>query len=89
MLKACVVCGTPSEQARCRDHRIERDASGRTRARHRKILIERDGDHCARCGGPGPFQLDHAIPLADNGPDTVENKRLLCLNCHSGGRRLT
>jgi hypothetical protein len=44
--------------------------------------------HCWRCGGefgkdiePGSHRCHHIIPLLEGGPDTVDNKSLLCGNC--------
>ena len=46
---------------------------------------------CELCGKPGPFEdkhgnlfleEHHVVPLADGGPDTVENAVALCPNCH-------
>jgi 5-methylcytosine-specific restriction protein A len=47
---------------------------------------------CGACGEPAPFdrlsdgtpylEVHHKIPLAKDGPDTVENAVALCPNCH-------
>src|SRR5262245_2434413 len=47
-------------------------------------------DHCWRCGGrfgveiePGSQVLHHILPETEGGPNTPDNKALLCSNCHS------
>ena len=50
------------------------------------------GGICDDCAKPAPFtaartgrpflEVHHVRPLADGGPDTVENTRALCPNCH-------
>jgi 5-methylcytosine-specific restriction endonuclease McrA len=46
---------------------------------------------CERCGCKAPFlttagqpylEVHHVVPLAKNGPDTLENVSALCPNCH-------
>lgn len=88
MRRPCLICGTPTNGSRCPAHRIHRNRGGRTTRTVRATLSARDGDLCAHCGGPGPYQIDHVIPLADNGPDTLENLRLLCRTCHNGAHRI-
>lgn len=54
-----------------------------TRDRHRRQIKARRGP-CAICHGPinytlktpdpGSFEVDHIIPFAKGGPDTLENK---------------
>ena len=29
------------------------------------------------------FELDHIIPLEDNGPDNIKNLQALCVECHA------
>lgn len=54
------------------------------------VLTRADGS-CELCGKPAPFiknsgepflEVHHIIPLAETGPDTVENAVGLCPNCH-------
>lgn len=41
---------------------------------------------CSRCGvtrkNPSFFDIDHKVALSKGGPDTPENKEILCPNCH-------
>ncbi len=50
--------------------------------------------HCWRCGGefgkdlePGSHAWHHIIPSSEGGPDTVDNRSLLCGNCHNAVHR--
>lgn len=54
------------------------------------VLIAADGN-CEGCNSPAPFrnsygtpflEVHHMLPLADDGPDTVQNCVALCPNCH-------
>jgi len=54
------------------------------------ILREANG-RCECCNGEAPFvridgspylEVHHAVPLADGGPDTVDNAIAVCPNCH-------
>lgn len=54
--------------------------------RLRREVVARDGNHCSRCGESGerrPLQLDHIVPVAEGGTDTLANARLLCTPCHT------
>lgn len=51
-----------------------------------------ENPHCAECGEitawPYGFEIDHIIPLEQGGPDTDDNRQLLCvtrpdkIGCH-------
>jgi hypothetical protein len=54
-------------------------------------VLQQARDCCERCHQPSPFTLPsgepylevhHVQPLAEGGPDTVENAVALCPNCH-------
>jgi 5-methylcytosine-specific restriction endonuclease McrA len=45
----------------------------RGRAENQRIL--RTNNVCHLCGHPGADAIDHVIPLARGGPDTVTNKK--------------
>lgn len=38
---------------------------------------------CAICGGPGPFEADHAHALALGGGNGPDNLRRICRPCHA------
>ena len=38
---------------------------------------------CAGCGSPLDLEIDHVIPVSKGGPDTRENKQVLCHHCNN------
>jgi HNH endonuclease len=58
-------------------------------------VVERAGDRCEYCGlaqlgQEARFHVDHVIPLASQGPTTIENLALACVSCSlRKGARLT
>lgn len=54
--------------------------------------LDRAKGHCEGCHKPAPFfrrntnlpflEVHHIIPLANEGPDTLDNVQALCPNCH-------
>jgi HNH endonuclease len=58
-------------------------------------VVERAGDRCEYCGlaqlgQEARFHVDHVIPLASQGPTTIENLALACVSCSlRKGDRLT
>lgn len=64
---------------------FERDAAVRA------YVLEQAKGICELCGQPGPFEtadgdlfleVHHVVPLAKDGPDTVDNAVAICPNCH-------
>lgn len=54
----------------------------RTQVRDIDQLRMRDGTvYCFYCGDYGDT-VDHVIPLAQNGPDTLDNKVIACRQCN-------
>lgn len=49
------------------------------------FLTERDGEGCRLCGATDQLEIDHIIPIADDGPDRLDNYRLLCKSCNGRG----
>jgi 5-methylcytosine-specific restriction endonuclease McrA len=45
-------------------------------------IRKRDGDQCRYCGGSGPFEFDHVLPVALGGPTSVRNGVLACEDCN-------
>jgi len=87
-LHACVVCGKPSEQARCAEHRYTRDRSPRARQQRQRVL-ERDGYRCQLCGrqlhGGRDTHIDHIVPLSKGGSGVTwddSNVRATCKQCN-------
>lgn len=48
---------------------------------YRKVFA-RDGHKCTVCGSTHALEVDHIIPRAKGGSDTLENLRLLCRSCN-------
>lgn len=49
----------------------------------RGLAFARDGECCAYCGTTeGPFEVDHIIPRAKGGENTVENVTVACRRCN-------
>lgn len=97
-MRARKICSHPScfNLAPCPDHgkkpwegstRRERTKVSTYRSqKRRKFMLKRDELTCAICGQvrlATDLQVDHVIPLAEGGPDTIENCQLACLECHS------
>jgi 5-methylcytosine-specific restriction endonuclease McrA len=54
--------------------RRESTASGWQQQRDAEYVLYRDDTICHVCRRPGATVVDHVIPLAEGGPDTLENK---------------
>mgnify|MGYP001607882127 CR=1 FL=1 len=52
------------------------------------LLLERDGELCLFCHQilGDKVDIDHIIPLAENGPNVLSNLRLLHIKCHKTRR---
>lgn len=50
--------------------------------RVREEVMSRDGRKCVLCGSTSKLSLDHIIRYRDDGPDTVDNLRVLCMPCN-------
>jgi hypothetical protein len=48
----------------------------------RQAVMERDNHACVFCGSRDALSLDHIIRYRDDGPDTVDNLRVLCMPCN-------
>jgi len=60
--------------------------------KRRKVVKERDGSQCSKCGSGNHIHLHHIIPLSRGGSNKASNLKFLCENCHSkahGGRDFT
>lgn len=81
----CPQAGCPNivRAGRCPDHtppawrRTAASArpttSGWAQYARRQRILERDGRICHVCRQPGADQVDHVIPLGEQGPDTDDN----------------
>lgn len=51
----------------------------------RARAVREYGNQCARCEADGDevrLELDHVVPVAEGGADTLDNAQLLCVSCH-------
>ena len=48
----------------------------------RRLVLERDGRRCLRCGATERLHLDHVIPWSQGGADHVDNLQTLCEACN-------
>lgn len=63
--------------------------SNKTRYTSRRdvaVLFLRQDGKCNLCPRKlrDSFRIDHIIPLWNGGTDTLENKQVLCIDCHDG-----
>ena len=56
--------------------------SGWERQRRNRVIMARHGRRCHICGQPGADQVDHVVPLARGGTDTMDNLRPAHKQCH-------
>ncbi len=55
-------------------------------------LVQRDGALCVYCDCPlsrDIATIDHIVPIAAGGPDTLINKALACGPCNTAGGHLS
>ncbi|WP_284984255.1 HNH endonuclease [Arthrobacter sp. efr-133-TYG-118] len=48
----------------------------------RRAVMERDGYRCVFCGALDGLSLDHIVRYRDDGPDSEDNLRVLCMPCN-------
>lgn len=96
MRHACLVCGRPSRESYCLEHRqrkrpvkpaVSRPYRGTAAFREmRRRVWERDGGRCGRCGrlitDGEKWDLGHRIPHAQGGPFQAENLRVEHVSCN-------
>lgn len=97
-LRACLVCGRPSQSNYCQMHEpkvdeVERNARNPYRrnykdpqyAKNRQHRFERAHGKCEGCGitlQPAEWECDHLVALRDGGTNDITNLRVLCKPCH-------
>jgi 5-methylcytosine-specific restriction endonuclease McrA len=52
-------------------------------------LQARSGNVCAYCGGPGPLEADHRLPLARGGSNFIDNILPACRGCNGRKHKMT
>ena len=58
--------------------KVKRDS----KAAVKRVVWQRDGDMCVKCGSDYAIQTDHIFPKSMGGAYTLENMRLLCRKCN-------
>jgi 5-methylcytosine-specific restriction endonuclease McrA len=48
----------------------------------RRMLRRRDGEKCRLCPAIEGLQVDHVVPLSQDGRHAIDNMQLLCGPCH-------
>lgn len=88
--KPCSTPGCPHLQP-CPDHpkiawagstRRTRTISGSAQQKRARWVLHYYDHMCHVCGKDGAEEADHVTPLAEGGPDTVENMRPIHIDCH-------
>ncbi len=101
-LRVCVTCGAaftrrtsrqrhcPAHEPRGREHaspttRAQRDGTG-LYDKHRRIVLA-GSPSCWICGEAGATTVDHVVPVASGGDNSLTNLRPACraCNCSRGG----
>jgi hypothetical protein len=51
----------------------------------KKVVAHRQSWRCSACCEmlPAAYQVDHTVPLCDDGPDTLANATAMCASCHA------
>lgn len=84
MTRAAIICSHPgcANLQPCAAHqrpawqgstRRERTVSGSRQQRRARHILYMHDTICHVCGRPGADQVDHVIPLAEGGPDHIDN----------------
>ena len=92
-LKPCVVCGVPTRESRCDEHKLAdrrpstaKRGSSHERQKLRARTLRRDGYRCVACGVVDKkaefLEADHVVPLEIGGANDLENMQTLCKPCH-------
>jgi 5-methylcytosine-specific restriction endonuclease McrA len=64
-------------------------AEGRFTAKEWRELQERHGNVCSYCGGRGPLEADHRVPLARGGTNFIDNILPACRFCNGRKHKMT
>jgi 5-methylcytosine-specific restriction protein A len=84
MPRASKICPRCPNLQPCTEHgtkpwassqRRERTISGSAQQRRAAAVMHLHDGVCHACGRPGADQVDHVIPLAEGGDDTMDNLR--------------
>lgn len=61
---------------------IESQGRARISSEVKRIVFERDGGACAKCGATADLQFDHIIPVSRGGNSSPANLQVLCGSCN-------
>jgi len=78
--------------ARTRHHRRRArlvSAAGSFTTAEWTALVKRYDGNCAYCGGNGPLEVEHRIPLCRGGTNSIDNILPACRTCNTRKHRLT
>jgi 5-methylcytosine-specific restriction endonuclease McrA len=85
MLRACIDCGSLSDQPHCPKHRGKsRNGSTRAWRKIRAAVLKRDNYICFYCGRKATT-VDHLLPVSRGGSDEEENLVAACA-AHNGAK---
>jgi predicted restriction endonuclease len=92
----------PSRELLFQSHRARPDlARSRPKSAHKRkgigkrlrfLILQRDGFRCKLCGKSAKetkLEVDHIIPIAKGGADSLDNLQTLCVDCNRGKSDLT
>jgi hypothetical protein len=56
----------------------------------RKMVLERDGYQCVKCGSKGPLHCHHIYPVSTNPIESadIDNCMTLCIDCHKESHKI-
>jgi 5-methylcytosine-specific restriction endonuclease McrA len=83
-LKPCLGCGRLTSESRCPACRLRRPRGRRWQAT-RRLVFARYGSNCVYCDAIAT-EIDHIVPIAAGGDDSVGNLRPACARCNRGRR---
>ena len=89
--KAAYLASHP-EVKRAKDHAYRARkvaAEGAFTGAEWRDLLTRTGNVCAYCGGPGPLEADHRVPLTRGGTNVIENILPACRSCNGRKHKMT
>lgn len=50
--------------------------------RQKRLIRQRDGRKCRRCGKTSSLHFDHVVPIYRGGTNAIANGQILCEDCH-------
>lgn len=67
--------------------RADRMDAARAKATHTakewQAMLDATGRQCVKCGGEGPLEKDHIVPIYQGGTDGIDNLQPLCRACNA------